>query len=640
MKKRLTLAVCAAVLAASIAIPAPHPFGPNVTYAVEDVNFVYPRHQPYGTGIGAMPGRVVWAHEPQSVDWDGTGYWWEPTHFDEDTVLTMVNSAIATLADQPQARAGWDTLFAAHNQSRGKAGGYRSGERIAIKANINGSAVFDSDTSGETQMSYTNPVLLKMLLLSLVEEAGVLPSDIAVYDVSRLFPDYMVEMCTEGRLQGVTFIDRDNGVADENAPIAWSYAFSGAVNYLPTCVTQAEYVINLANLKGHSYGITLCGKNHFGSFLNGNAMRPPEGANLHQFLSRNEMGIYSPLVDLMANENLGGKTVLYMLDALICAPSEGAAITGDNAKWQQAPFDGDYTSSVFVSQDPVAIDSVGADFLMNEPAVTSRNSALKDNPNVENYLHEAGLVSAAPSGTDYTNGRGQRITNLGVHEHWHSQTEKLYSRNLGGAEGIELVMAVTQQKADVAFENGVVTVSNAPLGSALIVAAYTDSALTNVRLYRGDGTFKADLAEFWESADSVRVYLWDRTAITAVPTPVEPEESNDNSIGLSIDGHRFTATLYDSETARAFRSRLPMTLDMNELNGNEKYHFLTSPLPTAAERPQQINAGDLMLYGADCVVLFYETFDSAYSYTPIGRIDDVAGWKEALGSGSVTVLFE
>ena len=396
---------------------------------------IYPQHEPYGTGIGAMPGRVVWAHDPESVSWYGSGYWWEPDHFDETAILNMVNDSIAALGGKGTAQAGWAALFQAHNGGTG----YQAGEKIAIKANINGSAVYDDDTSGETKMSYTNPVLLKALLRSLVEEAGVAPSDITVYDVSRLFPDYMVEMCTAGELRGVNFVGRDNGVADESAPINWSYSFSGNVNYLPTCVTEAAYVINLANLKGHSYGITLCGKNHFGSFINGNAMRPPEGANLHQWLTRNEMGIYSPLIDLMANEQLGGKTVLYMLDALICAPSEGASVSAESAKWQQSPFDGYYTASIFVSQDPVAIDSVGADFLMNEPAVTSRNSALRNNPSVENYLHEAGLVADAPSGTAYQNGGGEPISNLGVHEHWNNSTQKQYSRNLGKEEGIELI---------------------------------------------------------------------------------------------------------------------------------------------------------------------------------------------------------
>ena len=400
---------------------------------------IYPQHEPYGTGIGAMPGRVVWAHNPDCVEWDGDGWWWELGHFNEAAIQNMVDDSIASLGGQETAQAGWEALFQTHNQSRGKTGGYAVGEKIAIKANINVSAVIDDDTSGETKMSYTNPVLLRALLASLVEEAGVRPSDITVYDVSRLFPDYMVELCTQGNLDGVRFVGRNNGVADEDAPIRWSHQFSGKMNYLPTCVTEAEYVINLANLKGHSYGITLCGKNHFGSFINGNAMRPPEGANLHQWLTRNEMGIYSPLADLMANADLGGKTVLYMLDAIICAPSEGASITGDNSRWQQVPFNNHYTASVFVSQDPVAIDSVGADFLMNEPAVTGRNGMLRDNPTVENYLHEAGLVADAPSGTVYTDSRGNAVTNLGVHEHWNNSVDKQYSRNLGKDEGIELI---------------------------------------------------------------------------------------------------------------------------------------------------------------------------------------------------------
>lgn len=397
-------------------------------------NGIYPEHEPYGRGIGAMPGRVVWAYEPSAVSWDGEGYWWETEHFDEETVRQMVSESIASLAGQEDAGAGWDILFQAHN------GGisYQRGEKIAIKANINGSGVFDDDTSGETHMSYTNPVLLKALLVSLVTEAGIAPEDITVYDVSRLFPDYMVEMCTEGELQGIHFTGRNNGVADEDAPIEWSYSFSGAVNYLPTCVTEASYVINLANLKGHSYGITLCGKNHFGSFINGNAMRPPEGANLHQWLTKSEIGIYSPLTDLMGNYELGEKTVLYMLDALICAPSEGASITKENATWQQDPFRGAYTSSIFVSQDPVAIDSVGADFLTNEPTVLQNNRAAGD-PVSENYLHEAGLVNDAPSGNAYYDGNGELLSNLGVHEHWNNATDKQYSRNLGEEEGIELV---------------------------------------------------------------------------------------------------------------------------------------------------------------------------------------------------------
>lgn len=410
---------------------------------------VYPYHEPFGKGIGVNPGRVSWVHDKKSVSWDGNGYWWNTNNFNEEVILAMINDSITSLSGEQSASIGWNALFTYFNKEHDKGNvGYKNNETIVIKANINGSGVMDDDTSGKTNMSYTNPVLLKMLLLSLVEEAKVNPENITVYDVSRLFPDYMVSMCTEGKLKGVKFVDRKNGLADESTPINWSYKFSGKVNYVPTIVTKADYLINLANLKGHSYGMTLTAKNHFGSFINGNLMRPPEGANLHQFLTKNEMNSYSPLTDLTANKEYGGKTLLYMLDAIICATSEGSSITKNNSTWVSEPFGNYYAASLFVSQDPVAIDSVGADILMNEPTITNNNSSLKNNPNVENYLHESGLIKDAPSGNIYYDGFGNKVTNLGVHEHWNNSKERKYSRNLGKEEGIELVYIKKEEQTD------------------------------------------------------------------------------------------------------------------------------------------------------------------------------------------------
>ncbi len=111
-------------------------------------------------------------------------------------------------------------------------------------------------------------------------------------------------------------------------------------------------------------------------------------------------------------------------------------------------------------------------------------------------------------------------------------------------------------------------------------------------------------------------------------------------INIIIGSKAFTATLADTETGEAFAALLPLSVTMNELNGNEKYHYLSSSLPTAAYRPGTIHAGDLMLYGNNCVVLFYETFNSSYSYTRIGAIDNPSGLAEALGVGNVSVRFE
>jgi hypothetical protein len=109
---------------------------------------------------------------------------------------------------------------------------------------------------------------------------------------------------------------------------------------------------------------------------------------------------------------------------------------------------------------------------------------------------------------------------------------------------------------------------------------------------------------------------------------------------IKIGTGTFTATLYDNATATAFKSLLPMTVNMIELNQNEKYVDLSGNLPTNASNPGTIQTGDLMLYGASTLVLFYKTFSTSYQYTKLGRIDDVEGLAAALGSGNVTVIFE
>lgn len=111
------------------------------------------------------------------------------------------------------------------------------------------------------------------------------------------------------------------------------------------------------------------------------------------------------------------------------------------------------------------------------------------------------------------------------------------------------------------------------------------------------------------------------------------------NITITANGRKFSATLYDSVTAKAFKVRLPLTLDMSELNGNEKYYYLPDSLPTNSSCPSKINNGDIMLYGSSCLVIFYESFSTSYSYTPIGKIDDSSGLAAALGNGSVQVFF-
>lgn len=108
---------------------------------------------------------------------------------------------------------------------------------------------------------------------------------------------------------------------------------------------------------------------------------------------------------------------------------------------------------------------------------------------------------------------------------------------------------------------------------------------------------------------------------------------------ITIGTNTFTATLYNNATVTAFKTRLPMTINMRELNGNEKYFDLPDNLPTNASNPGTIQAGGLMLYGSNTLVLFYKSFSTSYSYTPMGRFDDASGLTAALGLGNVTVTF-
>ena len=126
------------------------------------------------------------------------------------------------------------------------------------------------------------------------------------------------------------------------------------------------------------------------------------------------------------------------------------------------------------------------------------------------------------------------------------------------------------------------------------------------------------------------------------PAPAEPQTPSQEELAmttctLSVGDQRYSVTLADTEAARALAARLPLTLSMTERNGNEKYANLDQPLPTAATQPGEIHTGDLMLYGADCLVLFYADFTTAYSYTPLGRLVDPTGLAAALGTGGVTV---
>ena len=124
----------------------------------------------------------------------------------------------------------------------------------------------------------------------------------------------------------------------------------------------------------------------------------------------------------------------------------------------------------------------------------------------------------------------------------------------------------------------------------------------------------------------------------ATATTVNAQTSGERRIWMTVAERRFAVTLQDNEAALAFVAQLPLALDMPDLNGNEK-HVRVPRLPSNVTPAGTIHAGDVMLYGDDTLVVFYETFRSSYSYTRIGRIEQPARLAHALGQGTARITF-
>jgi hypothetical protein len=217
---------------------------------------------------------------------------------------------------------------------------------------------------------------------------------------------------------------------------------------LPTVVSEAKYLINVALPRPHELaGITVCAKNHFGSVWHPTIYdyyhhwqpafmhKSIAAHNYSASLQMRPMGTYNALVDLMGHKDLGGKTLLFVVECI------------RYRYWSAPPFNGEPASSLFMSQDGVAIESVMLDFLRSEGAVASGT--------VDNYLHEAAQANDPPSGTVYDpENDGIPLESLGVHEHWNNSLDREYSRNLGTGEGIELIQITKYTPTAINPSNG------------------------------------------------------------------------------------------------------------------------------------------------------------------------------------------
>ena len=424
-------------------------------------------NSPIGLAQGLYPGRVVWAHDPNATTWSSSWnyrtdrFYWDDKHTDQNSVDTMMSHCVRALTGEETDPNAWDSLFRHFNWTHDhNAVGYAPGETIAIKPNHVEHRKLDY------QVNYADlaPQMVVALLKQLVVEANVPQENITVCDSSRYIADKTYHRCATlfprvNYLVTNFYTDRgDDRYTDPCrppvSPSAEPLVHYSSINdqsypareipsdYLPQPFVDANYVINLAVMKGHSSaGVTLCGKNWYGSFCCPPGNKRSSDAH-HQMLpgALPDMGHYRPMVDLMGHKHLGGKTLLFILDGLWGFPKHGSS--SRPTRWQNTPFNDEYPSCLLMSQDMVAIDSVGLDFLRAEFGDNMGTSGIAGG--IDDYLHEAALAHAPPSGTFYDPEDDELgLSSLGVHEHWNNAIDKQYSRNLDPNEpnGIELIYA-------------------------------------------------------------------------------------------------------------------------------------------------------------------------------------------------------
>src|SRR3984885_6507290 len=165
-----------------------------------------PTLSPVGVPRGVVPGRVTWAHDPAAVTWDGTGSWWKDANNNQAVIDRMVSRSIRSLTIQKNDAHAWSAIFKYFNRTHGRGNaGYKSGEQVAIKANLN-----NTTDHGTIDRLNSSPHLLLSLVRQLTGPGRVPQSSITVFDSSRFVPDNLYGKIN-GEFPKVTFVDHIGG---------------------------------------------------------------------------------------------------------------------------------------------------------------------------------------------------------------------------------------------------------------------------------------------------------------------------------------------------------------------------------------------------------------------------------------------
>src|SRR5246500_574856 len=269
---------------------------------------------PLGVPRGIVPGRVTWAHDPAAVTWDGTGSWWTDANNNQSVIDQMVLRSLRGLTDQKSDAQAWSAIFHYFNRTHGRGNaGYKAGEKVAIKANLN-------NTTGHDTIDRLNssPHMILSLVRQLTGPGRVPQASITVFDSSRFIPSDLYDKIHH-EFPGIVFVDHiggDGRVKAEFKPDAIPFSVpSRNAKGLDTVVIDAAYLINAAVLRAHvSSGVTLSAKNLFGA----TSIYTDWHKNAHDGFQHNRDGSasYSAFTDFLGHKDLGEKTVLFIIDGL------------------------------------------------------------------------------------------------------------------------------------------------------------------------------------------------------------------------------------------------------------------------------------------------------------------------------------
>jgi hypothetical protein len=432
----------------------------------------HPANEPIGEAKGLFPGRVVWVHHPDATNENcnpgefGHG-WFLDENNNQAVIDNMLSRGIRELTGVANDSSAWIEIFRFFNRNNDRGDRhYQNNETIFLKINVTSSWSGNINTSDLSKVenqwygiSETSPHLVLAVLKQLIHVVGVPQAKIYVGDPMKHIYKHCFDKWS-AEFPKVHYIDHDGFAGREKVSRSNSamihYSDRGAVlragtwdnasvgdtvfnDYLYKIFENVDYMINIPTLKGHKHaGITAFPKNHFGSHTRDDAKHlhgglvAPETNNPR----RQGYGLYRVQVDIMGHKLLGKKNLFYLLDGLWTSDYE----IDEPDKWRMQPFNDDWMSSIFVSQDPVAIESVGFDFLRSEFTDKRGLATYPQMIGVDDYLHQAADSINWPEGIKYDpEYDGSTLASLGVHEHWNNPLEKQYTRNMGRGKGIELI---------------------------------------------------------------------------------------------------------------------------------------------------------------------------------------------------------